>query len=250
MALQFYDDIDESVLVGGAQEIGKLQPFALCRVVSEENISESHNKRGAPSRSHSESDIQPPVKKKRKRVRFQVEPYEVVEAEPLPVDKCCWYSKDDLARSRLVARKLSSAVDCDPVLMETYYMACDTPTGLSQEAQHAASAVKLLKFSNEFWKQRGLERLSKNHAVSRSIQVCSVKTAVLLEQSNQYLAGVQDPERLAQVSRIASRPSQNFAEFLATADQALADKIHAETAKTTLALEKHAMPSQAVAPTA
>ena len=248
MALQFYDGIGESVIIGGVREIRKLQPMVLCRVVSEEDIRAS-SKRGGSLHRHGDSDVQPPAKK-RKRVRIQEEPYEIVEPDPLPVDKCCWYSKDDLARSRLVARKLSRAVNSDPVLMETYNMACDSQAEPSPQCQHAASAVKLLKFSNDFWKQRGLERLSKNHAVSRSIQVCSVKTAVLVEQSTQYLEGVQDPERLARVSRIASRPSQNFAIFLATADEALADRIHAETAKTALGPTKPAEAKQAVAPTA
>lgn len=250
MALRFYNDVDESALMNDIHEMRKLQSEdGLCRVVSAEDVRESCKKRGIFFHHQSDSDTQPPAKK-RKCVRIQVEPYEVVEPDQLPVDKCCWYSKDDLVRSRFVARKLSRAVNPDAVLMETYHKACDSHPEPSPQSQQTASAVKLLKHSNDFWKQRGLERLSKNHAVTRSIQVCSVKSAVFLEQSSQYLDGIQDPERLAQASRMASRPSQHFAIFLATADQAMADRIHAEAAKTALVLESFSEPKQAVAPTA
>ena len=245
--------IDDSMMV----MIQKVQARGTRRVVSEENVRASL-KRGLPPRCHSDSDAQQPLKK-RKRVRIQAEPLQVVEPEPLPVDKCCWYTKEELVRSRKVARKVSLAVNTDPVLMETYDKAFEltviqlaeveaTARPEPSQSQHKASAVKLLKHSSAFWKQRGLERLSKNHAVSRSIQVCSVKSAVLLEQTSQYLDGVQDPERLAHASRMASRPSQHFAQMLAMADQAMADRIHAEAAKTVLGVLPQ--PKRAVAPTA
>jgi len=187
------------------------------RVVSEEFARESL-KRDLSTRRNSETDI-PSSEKKCKRVRIQIEPLQMVEPDALPLNHDYWYSKEDLARSRQLARKLSRTVNPDPVLMETYY------------TQHKADAVKLLKHSNDFWKQRGLERLSSQHSVCRNIQVCSVKSAVLLEQSSQFLDGVQDPDRLASASRMASGPSAHFAQTLAIADQAMADRIHAETAQ-------------------
>jgi hypothetical protein len=181
----------------------------------------------------------PESARKRRRVCIQSEPLQVVQGEELPANKAaCWYSKEDLVASRLVARKLSKQVNSDPVLMQTYFKACEpqsedsAPSCLQSPSQRndttTAAAVRILKHSSAFWKQRGLERLSKGHSLSRNIQVCSVKSAVLLEQSSQFLEGIQDPERLAQASLMASRPSLKFAHFLAMADQAMAERIHQE----------------------
>ena len=202
-----------------------LEAPLLRRVVSEENV-RAVTKRPLPemTRRISEPCVQQPLKKRR-RVRFQAELLQVVvEGQPLPPKQNCWYSKEDLVSSRKMARKLSRQVDSDPVLMETFDKAC--------AQQHPTSAVRLLEESRDFWKQRGLERLSRGHAISRNIQVCSVKSAVLLEQSCQYLEGKKDPERLAQASLMASGPSQNFAYMLAMADQSMANRIHSETAPT------------------
>lgn len=258
------EDLDESTMMMMMPILLVDEPQSIRRAVSEENVRESV-KRAHPRR-HSESDAQQQPQKKRKRVRIQVEPFQVVEAQVTPIDKCWWYSKEDLVRSRYVARKLSRAVDTDQVLIETFDKACELTVVQSfdlsvqsqtQQQQHddnKTSAVKLLKHSSAFWKQRGLERLSKNHAVSRSIQVCSVKSAVLLEQTSQYLDGVNDAERLAHASRMISRPSQNFAQMLAMADEAMAERIHAEAAKVAAkaatALGVLPQPTQAVAPTA
>ncbi|CAB9514286.1 expressed unknown protein [Seminavis robusta] len=190
-------------------------------------------------RRKSESDALPA--RKRRRVRIQLEPLQVVEGQgQLPNKQICWYSKEDLVTSRRTARKLSRQVNPDQVLMETFDKAW-TPAAAEHDNMNenssqqndsssdiTSAAVKVLKHSSAFWKQRGLERLSKGHSISRSIQVCSVKSAVLLEQSCQYLEGVKDPERLALASLKTSRPSQQFAHMLAMADAAMAERIHQE----------------------
>jgi hypothetical protein len=214
-----------------------LDPSSFRRVASAGDVRSLTMSLPPIRRRKSESDAHPA--RKRRRVRIQVEPLQVVEGEELPDNKTtCWYSKEDLVVSRRIARKLSRQVNSDPVLMETYYIACEpvsddsVPSCWQSPPQRndttTAAAVKILKHSSAFWKQRGLERLSKGHSLSRSIQVCSVKSAVLLEQSSQYLEGIQDPERLAHASLMASRPSQQFAHFLAMADQAMAERIHQE----------------------
>ena len=213
-----------------------LEAPQLRRVVSDDSITvtpNDNNKRPHPelARRVSDSSVQPLAK--RRRVRFQSKPQQVVEGQPLPPKQQCWYSKEDLVSSRKLARRLSRQVDSDSILMETFDRAC--------AQQHPSNAVERLEKSRAFWKQRGLERLSKGHAISRNIQVCSVKSAVLLEQSCQYLEGKKDPERLAQASLMASGPSQHFAHMLAMADQSMANRIHSETS---------AVPASPVAPTA
>lgn len=216
-------DNDFQLMMAAPLEVPLDAPL-LRRVQSDDKVSSSSvTKRALPeiTRRKSESDVHP--LKKRRRVRFQAKPLQVVEGETsFPPKQKCWYSKEDLVSSRKMARKLSKQVDSDSVLMETFDKAC--------AQQHPTSAVKLLEGSGAFWKQRGLERLAKGHSISRNIQVCSVKSAVLLEQSCQYLEGKNSPERLAQASLMASGPSQNFAHMLAMADQSMALRIHSEMA--------------------
>jgi hypothetical protein len=192
------------------------------RCASEDNVKFAAQAKRHQPRRNSESDAQPA--KKRSRVRIQLEP-QFVDPEPLP-PKTCWYSKQDLLHSRKTARRLSRQVNTDSVLMETYDRACK----LADHDDHntAEEIMAMLEGSDAYWKQRGLERLSQKHAISRSIQVCSVKSAVLLEQISQNLDGIKDPERLAEASLMASRPSQHFAQLLALADQAMARRIHSE----------------------
>ena len=242
------------------------QPQGIRRVHSEENLrnirkleDQSQQQSRGKRRRRSETDVQ----SLKKRVRIQVEPVQVVEPLPLPRDMCCWYSREELVYARKYARKLSRLANSDSVLNDTFGKACELTVTIGHatsgevdkhflsdgstlgedpaEQEHSnqeqiiykKNVVKNLARSGAFWKQRGLERLSRQHAISRSMQVCSVKSAVLLEQTSQYLDGVQDPERLARASRMASQPSQHFAQMLAMADQAMAKKIHLESATTT-----------------
>lgn len=193
------------------------------RCASEEDLSSRKRVRSVAPRRHSETDAQP--LKKRKRVRIQLEPQQMMQ--PL-APKSCWYSKEDLVVSRKCARKLSRQVNSDSVLVETYDKACKLSNLNNDNDKLSEEIMMMLEGSGEFWKQRGLERLSQRHAISRSIQVCQVKSAVLLEQTGQYLDGIQDPERLAAASLMASRPSQYFAQMIALADQAMAKRIHSE----------------------
>ena len=243
------------------------------RVASEEMARPVTITMNSKVRRRSETDVIKPLP--RKRVRIQTKPLQVVEAAPhalllSPLEKgSCWYTKEDLVDVRKSARRLSRQVNTvDSVLMDTFGKACEltfiTAAVMEEEPHHPtrqnnnnnnhhhhqqgkAMVVQRLQVSAAFWKQRGLERLSQGHAISRSIQVCSVKSAVLLEQTSQYLEGVQDPERLAHASRMASRPSQQFAEMLAMADHAMANKIHSESSESTSSTSAN---STTVAPTA
>jgi hypothetical protein len=122
-------------------------------------------------------------------------------------------------------------VNSDSILVETYDKACKLSDLDHDSDKTSEEIMMLLEGSGAFWKQRGLERLSQRHSISRSIQVCQVKSAVLLEQTRQYLDGVKDPERLAAASLMTSKPSQHFAQMLALADQAMAGRIHSEPEK-------------------
>lgn len=194
------------------------------RCNSEENLLMKKRARCSQLRRHSESDAQP--MKKRKRVRILLEPQQMLQ--PL-APKACWYSKEDLVTSKKIARKLSRNANSDSVLQETYDKACKLSS--HEDEKTSEEIMAMLEGSGAFWKQRGLERLSQRHAISRSMQVCQVKSAVLLEQTSQYLDGIMDPERLASASIVASRPSQHFAQMLALADQAMAKRIYSEPAE-------------------
>jgi len=236
------------------------QEEGLRRVVSADNLRIGRQQQKQQEESYrrrkSETDVEPLQKKRRKlqhRVRIQVEPRLVVEPLPLALEEyneTCWYSKEDLQTARRSARRLSRLLHnsgSDAVLMDTFgeamcglthskenlaespNPAMDTTKQDHQDQHNKAKVVNKLKRCSAFWKQRGLERLGQQHSISRSMQVCYVKSSVLLEQTSQYLNGKQDPERLAQVSRETSGPSQQFAQMLAMADAAMAQRIQAET---------------------
>jgi len=193
---------------------------------------------GEMCRRKSENDVEPLQKKRRKllnqRVQIQVEPRLVVEPMPLALEEyneTCWHSKEDLKTARRLAKRLSRLLvnsGSDVVLMDAFGEAmCPRmehltkndinpamETTMADQEQHKAKVVNKLKQCSAFWKQRGLERLAQQHSISRSMQVCYVKSSVLLEQSSQHLDGKQDPERLAQVSRETSGPSLQFAQML------------------------------------
>jgi hypothetical protein len=65
--------------------------------------------------------------------------------------------------------------------------------------------ITALLDSSDYSSQRDLERwCSSQHAFLRSLKIVEVKTAVLLEQSIQFLTGRSDPNRLAEVAQQAS----------------------------------------------
>jgi len=165
--------------------------------------------------------------KKRKLVRIDDKPRQVVEPQYFPTDshqpRTCWYTKDDLHLSKKLGKELSRALDTDTLLVDTYNRAVR-----QDKPQAETETILKLQCSGDYWKQRGLERWSSQHAIARSIQVCQLKLAVMLEQTSQCIDGTHDPSRLAEICQTFSRPSQQFAQVLAQADEQMAKIIHAE----------------------
>ena len=143
-----------------------------------------------------------------------------------PGQRGAWLSRSDLANFRASAKKLCRSLNLDNVLQEAYQWACrPDPQGDSETAR----MIPLLE-SLDYSKQRGLERWSSTqHAFLRSIKIIEVKTAVLLEQSSQFLSGKKDPEKLAKVAQDASITSQRFAQILASADATIALQLQQTT---------------------
>ena len=126
-----------------------------------------------------------------------------------------WLTRRDLAQFRASAKKLCRSINLDSVLAKAYDGSCiavpDNDTDLER-------IIALLEDS-DYSRQRGLERwCSSQHAFLRSLKIVEVKTAVLLEQSIQFLTRKSDPNRLAEVAQQASIASQKFAQILASAD--------------------------------
>jgi hypothetical protein len=138
-----------------------------------------------------------------------------------------WLTKRDLTFFRASAKKLCLSINLDSVLEKAYH-------GDSMTADWDRS--KALIESNDYVMQRGLERWSSSHhAFLRSSKVVEHKTAVILEQSIQFLSGKTDANKLAQVAREASVQSQRFAQILALADfreamQVQRDAMHVQAA--------------------
>jgi hypothetical protein len=126
-----------------------------------------------------------------------------------------WLTRRDLAHFRASAKKLCRSINLDNVLAKAYDVSCiavpDNDTDLER-------IIALLE-NSDYSKQRGLERwCSSQHAFLRSLKIVEVKTAVLLEQSIQFLTRRSDANRLAEVAQQASIASQKFAQILASAD--------------------------------
>lgn len=127
-----------------------------------------------------------------------------------------WLSRHDLAYFRASAKRLCLSINLDGVIQEAY------DSALYENDPKHYSTSSLIE-SNDYSRQRGLEKWSSSqHSILRSIKIIEVKTAVLLEQSIQFLSGRSDPVRLAELSQKASSTSQRFAQVLASADAAMA----------------------------
>jgi hypothetical protein len=133
-----------------------------------------------------------------------------------------WLTRRDLAYVRSCAKKMCRSMNLDDVLQELYYGACSP----HREMDPTIDRTSVLLKSKDYSEQRGLERWSTSqHSFLRSIKIVEVKTAVLLEQSCQFLTGKANPARLAEVSQLASSASIRFAQILAFADATMAMQI-------------------------
>jgi hypothetical protein len=137
-----------------------------------------------------------------------------------------WLTRRDLAHFRASAKKLCRSINLDSVLAKAYGVSCiavpdNTITDLEK--------ITALLDSSDYSSQRGLERwCSSQHAFLRSLKIVEVKTAVLLEQSIQFLTGRSDPNRLAEAAQQASIASQKFAQILASADAREASQVQGD----------------------
>ena len=173
-----------------------------------------------------------------KRVRIscsmpEIHRYEIVGEPDEPVEENndnpkrkrnrTWLTREELRYFRSCATKMSREVKVDNVLHQAYFDA----TRRDLEAQQMAAQA--LAENDEYVAQRGLERLSSSHhGLVRSGKIVEVRTAVFLEQTRQFLMGKKDPLLLAKVSKEASKSSQQFAQFLACADTAVAMPVRLE----------------------
>lgn len=134
-----------------------------------------------------------------------------------------WLTRQELKYFRSCATKLCRAQRLDDLLQHAYYEA----TTMEYDAK-GITANALAK-NDSYVAQRGLERLSStHHALVRSVKIVEVRTAVFLEQTSQFLTGRRNPSLLAKVSQEASKSSQQFAQFLASADAAVAMEVRKE----------------------
>jgi hypothetical protein len=143
---------------------------------------------------------------------------DIEESQPRKPKTNPWLTREDLAGCRSSAKQMCRSINLDTLLQEAYNGACST----NQEQDRTNALLK----SSDYSRQRGLERWSSSqHAVLRSIKIIEVKTAVLLEQSRQFLTGKADPTRIAELSQQASSISQRFAEILASVDATMATQV-------------------------
>jgi hypothetical protein len=136
-----------------------------------------------------------------------------------------WLTRRDLQHFRASAKKLCRSINLDSALAKAYDVSClavpDNDTDLDR-------IIALLE-NSDYSRQRGLERwCSSQHAFLRSLKIVEVKTAVLLEQSIQFLTGRSDPNKLAVVAQQASIASQKFAQILASADAREASQVQGD----------------------
>lgn len=134
-----------------------------------------------------------------------------------------WLTRQELGYFRSCAKKLCRSNNLDDVLRNAYFLADKL------DAKDSQSIADTLAEHEAYVAQRGLERWSSSqHALVRSVKIVEVKTAVLLEQTSQFLSGRRNPNRLAKVSMEASNSSQYFAQFLASTDASLARQVRDE----------------------
>ncbi len=134
-----------------------------------------------------------------------------------------WLTRQELKYFRSCAAKLCRQQRLDDVLQQAYFEAT------RMDVAPQSRAANILAENDVYVAQRGLERLSSSHhALVRSVKIVEVRTAVFLEQTSQFLTGKRNPSSLAKVSQDASESSQQFAQFLAVADAAVAMKVRNE----------------------
>jgi len=92
-----------------------------------------------------------------------------------------------------------------------------------------SSCVADLADNDDFVEQRGLEKWSSSrHSTLRSVKIVEVRTALFLEQASPMMSGRNDPDLIAKVTSDASRSSRSLAQYLASADAAVAMRVRQE----------------------
>jgi hypothetical protein len=160
--------------------------------------------------------------------RYEIEgeadqPVEANNEKPQRKRNRTWLTREELRYFRSCATKMSREAKLDNVLHQAYFDAT------KRDFETQQMAAQALAENDVYVAQRGLERLSSSHhGLVRSVKIVEVRTAVFLEQTRQFLLGKKDPALLAMVSREASKSSQQFAQFLACADTAVAMPVRLE----------------------